>query len=292
MITSLCVQDSNLSYAWAKTFLSLMERGGSVRHPAIVTIGPLEGAEVEHQGIRKLLDDELTRCGESSCRTVANTIFPRSMWNDALANNADALYARYAKAWPGIRKCPANRNGVYFRRLTAYCPIHPSAKTTTQHKKEGTNRKEVNQLQFITQTYQRGNHRKSALQATVLDPTRDLTHQRQKGFPCLQQIAFTPLENDRLSITGFYATQYHFEKAYGNYLGLYWLGQFMAHQLKLRLTQVVCIAAVLELGVRSKNDLQALEIALKPLMTHGSVALAHATPLHRYGSSASPATQE
>lgn len=237
MITSLVVTEKNLSRAWAKAFLETMEKGGSTRHPSVVTVNLIDGEDFESKEIRSLLDNELKKHGKNSCLTVANTIFPVSMWNPNIPNDDLELYKRYERAWLGIRKCPANRNGVYFRRLTAY---RPKAGENEPHQPA------VNQLKSVIDTYTGGNHRKSALQAAIFDPTRDHSNQRQKGFPCMQQVAFTPLPNGDLSITGIYATQLQFEKAYGNYLGLYWLGRFMAKHLKMNLRQVVCMAAVLQ----------------------------------------------
>jgi len=246
MMTPLSISEGSISKAWARAFLALMSSGGASRHPAVVSVHSLESGAAEDSAIRSKLDAALKKRGKNSCATVAGTLFPRSMWNPAIDKDAEALYARYERAWPGIAKCPANRNGVYFRRLTSYRADKSTAPP-------------INQLQFITETYNEGNHRKSALQASILDPSRDHTNNRQKGFPCLQQVSFTPLEHGRLSITGFYATQYQFEKAYGNYLGLYWLGLFMAKQLGLQLSQVVCVASVLSLGDESKADLKSLE---------------------------------
>jgi hypothetical protein len=254
MITPLSITESNLSVAWAKTFLALMEPGKSERHPATITINNLhEGAALEVDTIRQRLDKELVAHDESRCGTVAGTLFPRSMWNSHIESDAQKLFERYERAWPKIAKCAANNRGVYFRRLTSYAPSNYTGKP-------------INQLEFIQETFAGGNHRKSALQASILDPTRDHTNNRQKGFPCLQQVAFTPLGKSQLSITGFYATQYHFEKAYGNYMGLYWLGQFMAHQLKLRLTTVVCMAATLKLGGSAKSSLECLENDMKAIV--------------------------
>jgi len=58
-------------------------------------------------------------------------------------------------------------------------------------------------MKFVVSTYKKGNHRKSALQAAILDPRKDHTNSRQKGFPCLQQVGFTPLRGDGMSVTGF-----------------------------------------------------------------------------------------
>jgi hypothetical protein len=262
MITPSIVSESNLSIAWAKTFLALMNPNSNIRHPSIVIVNNLaQGDSPEHNGIRSALDSELRRHGESSCLTVANTIFPRSMWNPNTQDDAKQLFKRYEGAWPGIRKCPANRNGVYFRRLTAFQTKEQQGPSKVQHGPP------INQLQFIIDTYRdKGNHRKSALQASILDPTRDHTDNRVKGFPCMQQVSFTPLDDNALSVTGYYATQYQFEKAYGNYLGLYWLGRFMAKQLGLQLSQVVCVASVLNRGEPPKHKLEAFASQLKTMI--------------------------
>ncbi|VVE01039.1 hypothetical protein PAQ31011_02143 [Pandoraea aquatica] len=242
-----------ISQAWAEVFLATMEKGGSPRHPVIVTIDGLEdNHNVEIPSIRERLDAELLAFKQSTCLTVANTIFPMSLWNPEAEDNAATLYSRYERAWPGIKKCPTNKYGVYFRRMTSYQP--KDSKTFT------------NQLESVIASYKQGNHRKSALQLSIFDPTRDHTNQRQKGFPCLQQVSFTPLKGDRLSVTGFYATQYQFEKAYGNYLGLYWLGKFVASQLDMSLSQVICSAAVLSRGSKKVNQLNSLAIDIKNLL--------------------------
>jgi hypothetical protein len=75
----------------------------------------------------------------------------------------------------------------------------------------------------------------------VFDASHDLTRQRQRGFPCMQQVAFAP-DGDQgtLSVSAFYASQYLFKRAYGNYLGLCRLGRFVAHEMGLRLERVTC----------------------------------------------------
>ena len=63
--------------------------------------------------------------------------------------------------------------------------------------------------------------------------------------------------DDSLAVTGFYAKQHMFERAYGNYLGLCHLGRFMAHEMGLTLSQVVCIATPAARD-RSKRNLAGL----------------------------------
>jgi hypothetical protein len=223
----------NLSLAWTEVFSQLMRPGVTDLAPAVITISEFDERSLPREiaEIRNAIDS----VNKQSCRTVASTIFPNSLWMPDSADNANQLYARYGRIWKTISKCPANKKGVYFRRLTSYMVEGASP-----------DQKPVNQLSHVIQTYAGGNHRHSALQASIFDPTRDHTNNRQRGFPCLQQVAFNVSEGT-LEVTGFYALQHHLPKAYGNYLGLCWLGRFMAKQMRLRLAKVTCIASSLRL---------------------------------------------
>lgn len=247
-------KNESLSLAWAEVFFCLMEPGINEIAPAVITISEFDdnSLPVQVPGIQSAID----KVNRQSCRTVASTIFPNSLWKPDMENDAQRLFSRYEKIWPAVAKCRANTKGVYFRRLTAYLP-------------EGeADRKPTNQLEHVIDTYKRGNHRHSALQASIFDPTRDHSHSRQRGFPCLQQVAFGVSENN-LEVTGFYALQHHVPKAYGNYLGLCWLGRFMAKQMGLQLSQVTCIASSLKLPLGdgySKSGLTALKQELEKII--------------------------
>lgn len=236
------IVENNVSVAWGKAFLDVFCAGEI--SPLIVVIKDLSNADPpENLAIRNALDAALEADGrELSCHRVANTIFPSSLWNPKADRNK--LYQRYHKIFPRIRRHQGNHNGLYFQRLISF-----------GHSDKA---KGVNQLEHIIQTWNRGNHRRSALQAALFDPHRDHTHQRQRGFPCLQQVAFARLGADGLTITGFYATQYLFGRAYGNYMGLCRLGHFMAQEMGLTLRQVVCIATP---AVRDKSKKALKELA-------------------------------
>jgi hypothetical protein len=251
----------NLSLAWAEIFFHLMEPGASEVAPAVITISEFDehSLPVQIPEIQRAID----AVNKQSCRTVASTIFPNSLWAPDAENDAQRLYDRYEKIWPVVAKCRANGKGVYFRRLTAFSP-----------EGNGEACPVVNQLVHVIDTYKRGNHRHSALQASIFDPTRDHTHNRRRGFPCLQQVAFG-VSGGTLEVTGFYALQHHVPKAYGNYLGLCWLGRFMAQQMGLHLSQVTCIASSLKLGDGySKSGLAPLKNALKQIVNQHDARVA------------------
>ncbi len=238
----LYIQNTNLSCAWMEAFLEIMKPGVKEILPLVVTVTDLaNGQPTETKAIRQALDDALVKNSKFSCDTVANTIFPLSLWDPE--KEGTQLFDRYRTLLPWLKKVESNNKyGLYFERLIAF----------------GPEKEKVNQLEHIIRTYKGGNHRRSALQASVFDPSIDHTHQRRRGFPCMQQVAFAPHGNYELSVTGFYATQHLFERAYGNYLGLCNLGHFIAHELGLQLTQMTCVANVAKLGDVNKRDIQSL----------------------------------
>jgi hypothetical protein len=223
------IEDSDLARAWVRALVALCERGVQELTPLIVSAtGRDGGSPTDNPAIERALDAALIAAGKYPTHTVANTIFPMGLWNPAAPRQV--LFDRYVALLPRLKRVPQNRLGTYFERLVAFSP--------------GGH----NQLERIISTYQRGIHRRSAMQASLFDPLRDQTAQPRRGFPCLQQVAFVPIEEDGIGVTGFYATQYILDRGYGNYLGLARLGAFMAHELGRRLRQVVCIAAVAQLG--------------------------------------------
>jgi hypothetical protein len=235
------ITEANLSIAWAKAFLA------SMKHPEIspmsVTANGLSNDNIpECDVIRKGLDKSLEDNSLRSCHTVANTIFPVRLWNRNRERNL--LYQRYLRCQSQIHSDRANCNGVYFERLISYG-------------------KGTNQLEYIIQTYLNGNHRRSALQASIYDPTCDATNQRQRGFPCLQQVGFSRIKESGLCITGYYPKEYIYDRGYGNYLGLCRLGQFVAKEIGLQLTQMTCFVGVASVGKTNKATLRALENSIQ-----------------------------
>ena len=222
------IEDLNLSVAWNQAFLQVLDPGEL--SPLVVVIKNIAGGKPrEDLPIRRALDDALESKGRASCETVANTIFPNGLWNSKVER--EFLFDRYLNIYPRLRRADRrNKYGLYFQRLVAF--------GCNEEGKCG-----FNQLEHILSTWNKGNHRRTALQASLFDPYKDHTDQRQRGFPCLQQVAFAPNGQGGLAVTGFYATQYMIEKAYGNYLGLCRLGQFMAHEMGLTLDQITCIAS-------------------------------------------------
>ena len=247
------IEGKNLSDAWLRAFKKCMEAPGAIIAPAIVSFDIKEEEsswQLETPEIRSALDSMLKKfkiisANQSNIETVAGTIFPESIWKRS-KNSSEELFRKYDKMWSLIKKCrPANAHGTYFRRLTEF---------------RGTN-----QLKCIIDAWKKDIHRHSALQAGIFDPTEDHRSTPYLGFPCLQQIVFHPKGpngSGGMNVVAFYANQYLVNKAYGNYLGLYHLGKFMAGEMGLTLKNVTCIATNLSLN-HGKGECNSLLKALK-----------------------------
>jgi len=258
---AMTVSGRNLSEAWAKAFAKCWDAGDHALAPETVYFDVDEegsGWELEVPRIRQALEGQLDAFGiksanRSSIETVAGTIFPESIWKRCRGDR-QKLFQEYDSVWPNVRKCPDNCRGTYFRRLTAY------GKPDDERK--------VNQLDKILSKWERGIRSRSSLQAGIFDPYQDHLNTRIPRFPCLQQVLFHPLGpngSEGMTVVAFYANQLILEKAYGNYLGLFRLGRFMAGEMGLKLRGIACIASNLKLSDRSgiKRDCRPLMAVLK-----------------------------
>lgn len=243
------IHGSNLSEAWAKAFVVCWHARRNVFAPGIVSFNIDEenrSWNLETPSIRRALDEQLDKFNESSeyhgkgnIETVSNTIFPESIWKRCQGDRQE-LFDEYRRMWPFIKKCRQNRRGTYFKRLIAY--------------DDPGNPEKTNQLKKIIEKWESKNHNHSALQAGVFDPCQDHINTKRTSFPCLQQVAFHPHGKngkEGMSLVAFYANQLLLEKAYGNYLGLFRLGRFMAGEMGLKFCGVTCIASNLKLSDRS-----------------------------------------
>ena len=228
------IDTRSLSQGWLEALALTAGAPGNELMNLVVTIRADENGEVDEEAnVRAAVDAALADQDMASIRTVAGTIFPVTMWNPARPRAE--LRTRYLRAFPRIRRNRKNRRGTYFQRLISYPSADPPG---------------FDQLNQVIQTYVNGNHRRSALQGSLIVPEADLNDARQQGFPCMQQIAFIPDgEAGTLHIVGFYPLQYLFERAYGNYLGLINLGKFMAHEMQLRFAAMSCVSVVAALEV-------------------------------------------
>lgn len=249
------IEEDNLSLAWARIFMLLSQRTGKEIAPLVVSISGFgNGEPQEDKSLRHALDACLAKNGSQSIQTVANTIFPQSIWRIS-NNDREELYKIYLENLPSYVEMEPNKNrcGLYFARLIAFNTDPRTGKPISGHNAE---REPVdgNQLEFIIAQCRPG-VRRSMFQASIFDPGRDHTRAAQLGFPCLQHVSFIPdFSAKTLMLNAFYATQQALEKAYGNYLGLYRLGAFVAHATNLTLNRMTCFVGIEKMDERPPKD--------------------------------------
>ena len=235
------IDDTNLSRAWARLLLQILDGAGTEVAPIILSLSGFaqNGQAVEDPAVRRALDQLLVRKGHIVVDNIAFTIFPQRLWEMSRGDRT-RLFARYSATfprWQAINR-KANGRGLYFERMVMY----------------GRGPCEGNQLEWIlSQFNSRKGVRRSMLQATTFDPGRDHVASAQLGFPCLQQVSFEPTAAG-LVTNAFYATQQIFDKAYGNYLGLAQLGAFMAREMGMPLVRLNVMVGVAKVERINKSD--------------------------------------
>ena len=266
----------NISEAWVGALSVLMQPGVDAIEPLVVTVTGFDddGNPYETLPIRSLIDSELRTAhaahvrqsgrkpkhGPLTVAAAANTIFPESLWNPE--KSRDELYGKYRAILPRLRRDPRNKRGTYFERLIAY----------------GRGPEDGNQLEHMFCAFAKRVKRTSAYQATIVDPKTDLTKTPLLGFPCLQQIAVHPCRRTgTLGITGFYGTQYLFERGYGNFIGICRLGRFLACGMGLRLTRMTCVAGYAPMEAIGKSRGRALVTAARQAVADNAADVQAAT---------------
>jgi hypothetical protein len=252
------IEETNLSRAWGRAFLHVIDGGGKEIQPLLFSLSGVteDGVVAEDKVLRQALDAALKAEGMESVHTVANTIFPATIWRLAKGDRHQ-FYAHYKEVLPrlvALDKKNRNDRGLYFSRMIAW-DIDPKTGTQLAHVPVGSVPNDGNQLEWIiSQFLSRKGVRRSMFRASVFDPARDHVPQAQLGFPCMQDLSFVPQPDAGvLAVNATYPTQQLFSKAYGNLLGLCRLGAFLAGEMKLRLDRVNCFVGIEKLDKPGKT---------------------------------------
>lgn len=231
---------STVSEAWlASLETAVATPGGRVVHLVSTVTEP--GTEIPE--VRQALDHVLDGAGMQSVDTVAETIFPTSLYTDpgfewaadidgervaSLDDAASGLYAAYEDILPLLRTVHANRSGTYFSRMITWPGKEPG----------GTNQLQL-RIEALRGQQRAGRRRNNTLDIDIAADSLAggpaglqvyaVRDRRTRGFPCLTHIDLT-LHEGRLHCTAVYRHQYLVEKAYGNLVGLSALLRFLCQQ--------------------------------------------------------------
>lgn len=254
----------SVSEAW---LLSLERTAEVPDGQAVHVVSTVTEPGLEIGSVRHVLDDALESAGAQPVGTVAETIFPASLYPDpgvdwspelqpaereSLDRAAESLYDAYSDMLPLLRTVNANNRGTYFSRMITWPGKEPGG---------------VNQLaariERLRAEHTAGRQTHNALDidaaADALGDAEDLrgiqvyaaTDRRTRSFPCLTHVDLT-LHRGRLHATAVYRHQYLIDKAYGNMLGLSWLLQFLCQQTGYELGELVVHATLADAQSRSR----------------------------------------
>lgn len=270
-----------MSEAWAQAIDRVAaEPGGRLVHLVMTVTEP--GTEVA--AVRSVIDDALDGAGAQSVDTVAETIFPSSLYPDPsidwcpgissdlqteLDEAARALYDSYGQMLPLLTTASGNSRGTYFGRMISWPgkaaggPNQLAARVLSLRREANAGRRTNNTLDMDI----------AADSTESVDGLQiyAATDKRTRGFPCLTHIDFT-LYKGRLHCTAVYRHQYLVEKAYGNMLGLSALMHFLCQQSGHELGELVVHAtmadaqrgdfpAVAQLAARARSAVSASRAA-------------------------------
>lgn len=198
------------------------------------------GAEIA--SVRHVLDAALQAADKHSVHTVAETIFPSSLYPDPgfdwmpgvtaqkeaeLDTAADELYSSYCDMLPLLLTAAGNNRGTYFGRMVSW-----------PGKVAGGPNQLADRVSALRGEHRAGRQRNNTLDIDIAADSQEslrgvqiyaATDRRRRGFPCLTHVDLT-LHDGRLHCLAVYRHQYFIEKAYGNMLGLSAMLQFLCQQ--------------------------------------------------------------
>ena len=239
------ISASNISTAWLEAMQYLVENKGKASNLIVA----IEQGQ-ENMAIRARLNSFLKDNGalNHNVRAVADTVFPIDFYISALGEHAPKhLYYLQSQA----RRMESRAIGrTYFDRLIEW----------------PTSGKPLNQLENVLgrlgSAVNRGMRNLSQFEIGVSIPNEDDAENLSNletekglnlrlrcpesdksimGFPCLSHISLTLFEA-RIDMTAVYRNRFFISKAYGNYVGLRDLQNFISEQVGCESGELVCVA--------------------------------------------------
>lgn len=246
------VEGENVSAAWVEGLDRLLGAGGETVNLTVAIADPT----TEVPAVRAVVDafvDARRRAHPRSVErvsTVANTIFPQSLYIERLGQGAEAhLYGLEERA-RGVTHL-RNRQGTYFERMVVW----PVEKPRRGQKTETFNQlnQAVTRLRRLReQGKRRGNQFEigltspadQAIAVPIIIPGRD---RQTMGFPCLSHVSLS-LQKGVIHMTAIYRNHEFIRRGYGNYVGLGRLLRFVAQQSGWPVGELTCVSASAAVG--------------------------------------------
>ena len=106
------IDDTNLSRAWARLLLQVLDGAGTEVAPLVLSLSGFgeNGEAVEDLAVRGAVDDLLTRKGRVNVEDVAFTIFPQRIW-EMSRGSRNRLFTLYRQTLPRWKAMNRTANG-------------------------------------------------------------------------------------------------------------------------------------------------------------------------------------
>jgi thymidylate synthase len=226
------------------TWFKAMNYLKTVNYDTYNLIAEINNPVVNEEKLHQKLNSVLNEIGDQSIETVANTIFPVGLYDKN--KSREFLYSRFMNLYPTLRQISDNSRGTYFGRLVAW-----NFESGSEHA--------FNQLEHtinkLTQVRHVKNRIRVRYEMAIYDPLLD--HNSTMGFPCMSFISIK-IRQDYIDMTAIYRNQHFIQKAYGNYVGLGQLLDFIARESGFNKGKLTCIATHAGLGKIDKGNLEKL----------------------------------
>jgi hypothetical protein len=258
-MSCIVIQASNTSEAWLKAVRRLLDCGGECFSLMVEIANPTQTEAAIHGAYEQLLADY----GLLTVKKVVYTVFPVSLYNNPqVARNASRLFEAYNRKGGVFDRLQSRYPrkmgwGSYFRRLTHYPAVDKNGRVVT-----------INQLERTIEML-RTRQRTHKAAYTLLIQIPGIDGSRTIGGPCLNYLALQ-LEKPRvLNCLAVYRNHDFIQRAYGNYLALGHLMQFLCDQTDYSLGRLSCLSSHASIknlrGSRSWPSIREVEQATREL---------------------------
>ena len=224
------ISGENITDAWVEAIKYLFENSRETFNLMVQIENPL--------CLRDDIKDEYEKiCNDYNLlniRQVSYTIFPDTLYKRIARENADILYKKYFKWFHRFKR--KGDWGTYFHRMISK-PCFNS---------KNNKMIDLNQLKEIISLLKiRERVYKTPYFISISDPIKDL--KRTMGGPCLNYIALQLDKNkdgeNTINLVAFYRNHNFLERAFGNYVGLGQLLNFLCNECDYKLGYLTCISS-------------------------------------------------
>ncbi len=280
------IEAKTISAAWLAALESLLAGDGKAVNLSVAIASPREEPAVRAAFDGFLRSQRAAGTNVYGIRTVANTLFPAALYQPSREGARERLYQLHAEAqtvhgrraqsetyfdrlvnWPGPEG-PVNQLDLLVERvkgqLAARAPKSSAYEAGVWHPADG-------EAPIAPETDGEP-HANGDLR--IQSPGRD---KRYIGFPCLSHISLT-LTHGTLVLSALYRNQHFIDRAYGNYVGLARIGEFLAHEVGCELGEIVCLAthADAQIGKYRRDALGDLVATCREAVTSPAAPVGHA----------------